>query len=310
MSQGPESNGPEIFDRRLLRRRRDRAAAGFGAHDFLVREVGERLADRLRDVRRDFSSSLVLGCHDGLLPAILRQAGRLAGLVQCDLSPAMAILAAAQGPPALVADEEALPFAAGAFDLVVSCLALQWVNDLPGCLLQINRLLRPDGLFLAALVGGESLYELREAMTAAELELEGGASPRVAPFADLRDAGGLLQRAGFALPVADRDRITVDYGDPLRLLADLRGMGATNSLIARRPGGLRRATLFRALEIYRERFARPDGRLTATFEILYLTGWAPAASQPRPLRPGSATARLAEALESDERPAGDKAGPH
>ena len=305
MSGSSESG--TVFDRRLLRRRRDRAAAGFGDFDFLWREVAERLADRLDDIRRDFPLALDLGCHDGRLAQVMAGRGGVEELVQCDLSAGFAGLASGRGGNALAADEELLPFRQGAFDLVLSCLSLQWVNDLPGCLLQINRVLKPDGLFLSALLGGESLSQLREVLMLAELELEGGASPRVAPFAELREAGALLQRAGFALPVADLDSITVDYREPLRLLADLRGMGAANALTSRRPGGLRRATLFRALELYRERYGNADGTVPARFDILYLIGWAPAESQPKPLRPGSAAARLAEALDSDEVSAGEAA---
>ena len=187
---------------------------------------------------------------------MLTASGKLGHPVLADFSPAMAGTAAGLGFPTLVADEELLPFAPGSFDLVISCLGLQWVNDLPGSLLQINHLLRPDGLFLAALVGGESLKELRQAFTEAELAEEGGASPRIAPFAALHDCAALLQRAAFALPLADRDSIAVDYGDPLKLLADLRGMGATSVLHSRRRGGLRRATLMATLQRYRALYAR------------------------------------------------------
>jgi SAM-dependent methyltransferase len=206
-----------------------------------------------------------------------------------------------------VADEETLPFRDGSLDLVVSALALQFVNDLPGALIQIRRALKPDGLFLAALIGGDSLAELRAAFAQAESEVEGGISPRVAPFADLRDLGALLQRAGLALPVTDIDRVTVRYASPLALMHDLRRMGATNVLTERRRKPLRRATLRRLFEIYAERFADPDGRIRATFEIVWLSGWAPHESQQQPLKPGSARARLADALRTTEIPAGEKA---
>jgi SAM-dependent methyltransferase len=208
----------------------------------------------------------------------------------------------------VVADEEALPFADGALDLLVSALALQNVNDLPGALLQVRRALKPDGLFLAALLGGETLTELRQSFAAAESEIEGGASPRVAPFADLRDLGGLLQRAGFALPVTDVDRLTIRYGSVFDLLRDLRRMGATNSLIARHRRPLRRATLQRMAEIYALQFADPNGRVRATFDIVWLSGWAPHPDQQQPLKPGSAKARLADALGAREISAGEKAG--
>jgi SAM-dependent methyltransferase len=209
---------------------------------------------------------------------------------------------------AVAADEEALPFRDGSLDLVVSALALQFVNDLPGALIQIRRALKPDGLFLAALIGGDSLSELREAFSQAESEVEGGVSPRVAPFADLRDLGALLQRAGFALPVTDIDRVTVRYSSPLALMHDLRRMGATNVLTERRRKPLRRATLQRLFEIYAERFADPDGRVRSTFEIVWLSGWAPHESQQQPLKPGSAKTRLADALRTTEVPTGEKAG--
>ena len=205
-------------------------------------------------------------------------------------------------------DEEALPFADGSLDLVVSALALQFVNDLPGTLIQIRRALKADGLLLAALIGGDSLTELRQAFAAAESEIEGGVSPRVAPFADVRELGALLQRAGFALPVVDSDRLTVRYNSVFALMRDLRRMGATNALNERRRSPLRRATLQRMADIYAERFADPDGRLRATFEVAWLSGWAPHERQQKPLKPGSAARRLADALGAQEIPAGEKAG--
>jgi SAM-dependent methyltransferase len=205
-----------------------------------------------------------------------------------------------------VADEEALPFADASLDLVVSALALQSVDDLPGTLVQVRRALKPDGYFLAALLGGDSLTELRQSFATAEADLEGGVSPRVAPFIDARDAGALLQRAGFALPVADVDRVTVRYASPFGLMADLRRMGATNPLVERRRTPLRRATLMRMAETYAARFADADGRVRASFDIVWLSGWAPHPSQPQPLRPGSAQVRLADALGTREIPAGEK----
>jgi SAM-dependent methyltransferase len=221
----------------------------------------------------------------------------------------MARRAARRGQPTLVADEELLPFAPQAFDLVISSLSLHWVNDLPGCLLQIRQCLKPDGLFLAAMLGGETLSELRQALLEAELATTGGASPRISPFADLRDAGGLLQRAGFALPVVDGDRLTVGYGDILKLMHDLRGMGETNAVHDRARRFARRSTIARASELYRSRYSDDDRQLTASFQVIYLTGWAPHQTQQRALRPGSARARLADALGTREIPAGDKARP-
>jgi SAM-dependent methyltransferase len=287
------SDAMNIFDRRIVRLRRDRAAHRLAENDFLLREVGERLADRLDDVRRRFPLALDLGCHTGELGRLLDGRGGVETLVHCDLSPAMA----ARAPqPRLAADEEALPFGDATFDLVTSLLSLHWVNDLPGALTQIRRTLKPDGLFLAAMLGGDTLKELRHALAEAEISVEGGLSPRVSPFAGVRDAGGLLQRAGFALPVVDSETLTVVYPDQFALIADLRGMGEANATLERRRGLTRRATLFEAAERYHNTFADADGRVTATFQVIYLTGWSPHDSQPKPLRRGSAKASLAEAL--------------
>lgn len=218
-----------------------------------------------------------------------------------DLAPAFA-------GSGVVGDEEHLPFRNQSFDLVFSPLSLHWTNDLPGALIQLRRALKPDGLLLAAMFGGGTLHELRQSLMAAELEVEDGVSPRVSPFAEIRDAGGLLQRAGLALPVADMDTITVTYEHPLKLLADLRGMGEQNCIIERRRSFMRRQTLMRAMEIYLERYSLPDGRVSATFEVIYLTGWSPHESQQQPLRPGQATSRLADALGAVEKGAGEKPG--
>ncbi|MGE0154426.1 MAG: methyltransferase domain-containing protein [Reyranellaceae bacterium] len=294
-----------VFDRALLRQRRQRAAAGWPAHDFLKREAAAALRERLDDIRHDFPRLLDLGSHGGELVEALR--GRAGGelAVSADLSPRFL---ARQPGLRVAADEEFLPFAPRSFDLIASALSLHWVNDLPGALLQIRQALKPDGLFLAALLGGGTLGELRQCLLQAEAEIEGGASPRVSPFADLRDAASLLQRAGFALPVADIDRLAVSYPDALALMRDLRGMGESNAVLERRRGFLRRQTLLRAAALYGQRFAQADGRVTATFEIIYLHAWAPHGSQQQPLRPGSARQRLADALGVAERSAGEKAG--
>ncbi len=302
MSYRQAMSDVHVFDRQQVRRQRERAAPGLGAHDFLLREIGERLADRLADVTRSFPLALDLGCHCGELGRLLGERGGIRRLVQCDLSPRMA---SGAGRLVLVADEEALPFAAQSFDLVLSNLSLHWVNDLPGCLLQIRHILKEDALFLATMLGGETLIELRRCLQDAELQEEGGASPRVSPFADVRDAGALLQRAGFALPVVDVDTITVTYPDPLKLLADLRGMGETNAVAARRKTLMRRGTLLRALALYQERHADRDGRVPATFQVLTLTAWRPHASQPKPLAPGSGRVSLAETLERSRKPFSD-----
>ncbi len=286
-----------IFEPRLVRAHRARAAPGLAEHDFLFREVAERMADRLLDITRSFPLALDIGCHGGEFARIVGGRGGIGTLVQCDPAPAMAQRA---GGLALAADLDALPFREGVFDLVVSVLSLHWVNDLPGALAQIRRVLKPDGLFLAALPGGGTLGELRAALTEAELEVAGGASPRVAPFVDLRDAGALLQRAGFALPVADADPIAVRYENMFRLMADLRGMGETAAMTDAPRHFTRRAIIMRAAEIYRQRHEGADGRIPATFQIVWLTGWAPDASQQRPLQPGSATARLVDALKAEK----------
>jgi NADH dehydrogenase [ubiquinone] 1 alpha subcomplex assembly factor 5 len=288
------------FDRRRLRQHRDRAASKFREHDFLFKDVADRLAERLADFARRFELALDLGCHGGELGQALRPTGKIDRLVQSDLSASMARLAASGGGPVLVADEEALPFAAQSFDLVMSNLSLHWVNDLPGSLLQIRHSLKPDGLFLAAMFGAGTLVELRDALAEAESEVRGGARPRVAPLPELRDAAGLLQRAGFALPVADHEFITVTYADPFRLLADLRGMGEASTLESSAP--LTRRSLIRAAEIYAQRHADAEGRVPARFRILFLAGWTPHDSQQKPLRPGSAKSRLADALGTQERP--------
>ena len=292
---------PQIFDRLMLRQRRRRARA-LGPATFLIDRVAGELADRLAAVLRPFGLAADLASPTGAVRRAL--AARVGTMVAVDASEQN--LADHDGPK-LVADEEALPFAEASLDLVISGLALQSVNDLPGTLLQARRALKPDGLFLAALLGGETLTELRQSFAAAEVETEGGLSPRVAPFGDMREMGALLQRAGFALPVADVDRITVRYASPFGLMHDLRHMGATNALSDRRRRPLRRATLMRMAEIYAARFADADGRIRASFDIVWLSGWAPHASQQQPLAPGSATVRLADALNTTEMSAGDKA---
>lgn len=296
----------DIFDRPLLARRRDRHAGEAARHDFLLRHVAEDLADRLSLIKRTFPTGVNLGAQHGLLSRRLRGLGRIGLLIDAETSPRL--LDACAGPRVL-ADEEMLPFKPGSLDLVVSGLSLQLVNDLPGALVQIQRALKPDGLFLGAMLGGATLTELRQAFVAAESEIEGGVSPRIAPFADVRDLGGLLQRAGFALPVADSDIVTVAYPSPLHLMRELRAMGGGNVLHDRRRTFLRRNTLVRTAEIYAQRFSRPDGRITAAFEIITLTGWAPHASQQQPLRPGAATSRLADALGVSEQPTPDQADP-
>jgi SAM-dependent methyltransferase len=291
---------PRVFDRPLLRRRRRRAQA-LGAATFLIDRTAGDLAERLTAVLRRFALAADLGSPTDAVRGAL---GKLVDtLIAVGAAPEQV---RTHGGPRVVADEEALPFADGSLDLVVSALALQSVDDLPGTLVQVRRALKPDGYFLAALLGGETLAELRQSFAAAEADLEGGVSPRVAPFIDARDGGALLQRAGFALPVTDVDRITVRYGSAFGLMEDLRRMGATNPLVERRRTPLRRATLMRMAETYAARFADADGRVRASFDIVWLSGWAPHPSQQQPLKPGSAQMRLADALGTREIPTGEK----
>ncbi len=261
-----------VFNRHTVSRHRDRAAAGLLDHDFLFTEVGERLADRLDDVKRTFPVALDLGCRTGILGRLLNGRGGIETLVQSDLSAAMVTRA---GGVSVVADEEYLPYGEASFDLVLSNLTLHWINDLPGTLAQVRRSLKPDSLFLAAMLGGDTLVELRQMLYAAETELDGGLSPRVSPFADVRDLGNLLTRAGFMLPVADTETITVSYPHPMRLMDDLRGMGESNAQIHSRKGFTRRTVLMAAAERYIETFGDSDGRIPATFQVVYLTAWSP-----------------------------------
>ena len=274
---------PTLFDRRLLRARQSRAFKQ-GPVTFLLDRVAEDMAERLAAVKRDFAKAADIWTPGDALRKPL--ADRLKSFTHLDVL----------GDP-----QEVLPLQQEAFDLVVSALALQFVNDLPGVLAQIRRALRPDGLLLAAFPGGDTLTELRQSFVAAEVECEGGVSPRVAPSADLRDVGHLLQRAGLALPVTDVDRIIARYDNAFALMRDLRQMGATNVLIERRRTPARRATLLRMAQIYGERFADPDGRIRATFDIVWLSAWAPHESQPKPLRPGSAKASLEAAVKGTKK---------
>ena len=281
---------PRIFDRRLYALRRARAR-----DSFLAADVGDNLAQRLGAVNRRFMRALDLSSRDEIFAAIapLAASWTRTSLVSGDL----------------IADEEALPFAPESFDLVVSALSLHAVNDLPGALAQIRRVLKPDGLFLAALFGGTTLSELRVAFASGESETLGGVSPRVAPMADVRDLGGLLQRAGFALPVADGEKTTVRYGSFVTLVDDLRALGETNALAERAKNFLRRDVLTATLESYAAQSGDEEGRFVATFEVIYLTAWAPHESQQKPLKPGVAKTRLADVLHTEEHSAGERAGP-
>jgi SAM-dependent methyltransferase len=311
---------PLVFDRRRQRAYRRRAAT-LGPSTFLIERVAEDLSDRLATVLRRFECALDVGTPTDAVRRALAASGKVGTIIAADAlagDPAASrhwareTVATAEREQErtsertldaqllVAADEEALPFRDASLDLVVSALALQFVNDLPGTLIQIRRALKPDGLLLAALAGGDTLTELRQAFAAAEAEIEDGISPRVVPFSDVRDMGALLQRAGFALPVTDIDRVTARYASPISLMHDLRRMGATNPLLERSRRPLKRATLRRMTEIYAERFADRDGRIRATFEIVWLSGWAPHESQQKPLAPGSARQRLADVLGTTE----------
>jgi len=296
---------PPLFDRKLIAARRRRARR-IGPATFLMDRAADDFVDRLVAVLRRFDRAADLGTPTGAVRAALAGNGAIGTMIAVD--PDLDRDVAREGALWVAADVEALPFAGGSLDLVVSAFALETANDLPGVLIQVRRALKPDGLFLAAMLGGDTLTELRESFAVAESELAGGVSPRVAPFADVRDMGALLQRAGFALPVADVDRVVVRYLSPLVLMADLRRMGAANPLVERRRVPLRREVLARMMEVYADRFADPDGKVRASFDIIWLSGWAPHQSQQQPLRPGSAQARLADALGTKEIGTGKKPG--
>jgi len=293
-----------LFDRKLLRRRRERFAAEIGAREFLLAQVASEIAERVDVMLRPFPRALDLGAYHGLLGRKVAALSSVGEMVYAESAYAFAALCPF---PSLVCDEDALPFKDASFNLIVSGLALHRVNDLPGALIQIRHALAPDGLFMAALLGARALTELRAALLEAEAETEGGASPRVSPFVDVRDYGALLQRAGFALPVADAETLTLTYPSPRELMREVRALGGGNVLLARSKRPLPRRTLERAEEIYRARHSLPDGTVSATFEIVYLSGWSPHESQQKPLRPGSAAQRLADALGTTEHSAGDKA---
>lgn len=284
----------DLFDRNLFAQRRQRAlAARTQGADFLLAAVAEELGDRLMAVKRQFDLAVDLGGHTGRLAAALAASGRVGHILRADLFTADPGLPA----PDLVCDDALLPLKDASVGLIASALSLQLVNDLPGALIQIRRALVPDGLFLGAVLGGETLSELRDCLMRAELELTGGAGPRVAPFADTRDLGALLQRAGFALPVTDTDKLTVRYDNLFGLMRDLRAMGGTSILTERSRRPLSRSVFLKAAELYAADHADADGRIRATFQVVYLSGWAPHESQQKPLKPGSAKMRLADALD-------------
>lgn len=287
---------PRLFDRARLARNRDRAAGQFDDYAFLKARVSSDIAERLEDTAHTFEAGLDLGTHDGRLAALLVASGKVTHVEAADIAPAMVSLACAKGINARVLDEESPAFTAGQYDLIVSALTLHWVNDLPGALVQIRQALKPDGLFLGALFGAGTLPELRACLLQAESDIMGGAAPRLSPLPGLQDMAGLMQRAGFALPVVDRDSVTVRYDSPLNLMSDLKGMGERAAFARATTQPLPRRVLRQALEMYHENFSDPDGRIRASFEIVHLSGWAPSGNQPKPLKPGSAKASLADAV--------------
>ncbi|MBL4801543.1 MAG: methyltransferase domain-containing protein [Emcibacter sp.] len=280
-------NPSNIFDRAALRRNRDRIARKFADHDFMVREVADRLYDKYPDINRDFTRIVELGCHGGELSRLLKDKF----VIHQDLS---RNFTTAKDAVRVQGDEELLPYLPESLDLVLSNLSLHWVNDLPGCLAQIKQSLKPDGLFLGALFGGESLTELRQCLLEAEMNIRGGASPRVSPFVDVRDAGSLLQRAGFALPVVDTDRITVTYENAFKLMQELQGMGESNILHKRFKGLTSPRLLTECAKVYQQKFTDHRGRINVTFDIVYMMGWAPHESQQKPLKPGQGKVSLTD----------------
>ncbi len=290
---------PSLFDRARVTRNRDRASSRFRDYAFLKDRESTQLLERLRDTSRDFERALDLGAHDGQASEALLETGKVKEIIALEAAPQMVERLHRRGVSAIEGSEDFLPFDPENFDLVVSLLSLHWANDLPGVLAQIRTVLKPDGLFLGCLFGGDTLPELRAALIEAESEITGGVSPRLSPLPGLQDIAGLLQRAGFALPVADVDEVTVRYSHPMKLLEDLKGMGE-QAAFAKREGQerrpLSRRILTRMSEIYFDRFSDPDGKIRATFKIIWMSGWAPHESQPKPLKPGSGKFSLADAV--------------
>ena len=301
-------NPPEaLIDDRAHIRNRDRAAANFDQFDFLKQAVTERIMDRIDTIRWDLPHVLDIGCHNGVLTEALLASPKITSVSAMDPSPEMARLTKQRcGVDVVAAPYDAIPFEGQQFDGIFSAFALHWANDLPGVLIQLRQRLKPDGVMVVALAGGETLGGLRAAMASAESEVSGGMSPRVLPMGDIRDMGGLISRAGLTMPVADSDTITVTYEHLFRLMADLRAMGESNAMNGRVKRMTGKSLLMRAAEIYQQRFGSDDGRISVDFEIITLTGWAPDASQPQPLKPGSAQQSLASALGVEDRDAEEK----
>ena len=284
---------PIIFSRDRLKKHRARAVVNFAEHDFLYREMGQRLCDRLEYIKRKFPLALDLGAHNGVLAEILEGRGGIENLVQMELSEPL--LSGAKNIR-LVGDEELLPFAENSFDLVISVGSLHWVNDLAGTLIQIQRSLKPDGLFLAIFFGGQTLHELRASFEKAEMEFRGGVSPRISPFIDVQAAGSLLQRAGFALPVVDSEILTVEYNHPLKLMKELRGMGETNTLHECEKNFTPCSLIMSAVDNYLRDFSNEQQRIEASFELITLTGWKPHSSQQKPSNRGSGKVSISQVI--------------
>ncbi|WP_120495369.1 methyltransferase domain-containing protein [Kiloniella sp. EL199] len=289
-----------IFDRKSVNQHHHRAQNHIEDHDFLFREVADRLGDRLMDIARDFPKTLDLGSNHSILEETLGIRGRIQEFVTAKFQSEEDSQKDFVSSKDIEIISEIIPSATQVYDLIISNLCLHWVNDLPGILLQAHQSLKADGLFLASMIGGESLKELRACLMEAEMDIEGGVSPRVSPLIDVKDAGALLQRAGFALPVSDFDRIEVSYANAFDLMKELRGMGETNAIHNRKKSFTRRETLLKAAQLYQEKFSDSEGRINATFDIVYLAGWAPHTSQQKPLRPGSAAERLSDFLNTQE----------
>lgn len=290
---------PALFDPARIARNRDRAAPNYQKHAFLKARESSHLIERLADVSRQFPLALDLGAHDGQVSADLFASGQVGRVIALEPSPRLLEQAKTRASEAVLGNVENLPFDPATFDLVASILSLHWANDLPGALVQIKQVLKPDGLFLGCLFGGGTLTELRTALIEAESSLIGGASARLSPLPSLQDMAGLMQRAGFALPVVDIERVTVRYASPMKLIEDLRGTGEQAAFTPREGQGRRplsRRLLARMVEVYHDLYSDPDGKVRASFEIIWLSGWAPAAGQPEPLRPGSAKASMADAI--------------
>lgn len=282
-----------VFDRKAYRNNRNRTAKKFHNYSFLHDRAVAGLRDRLSDIQRNFSAPLYIGIRSNND----ENAPPYNGVY---LDPASRISKIASGEMRIQADEDMLPFGRNTFDLIMAAMTLHWVNDLPGALIQMRQSLKNDGAFLGCLLGGETLFELRDCLATAEMELRGGYTPRVSPFTDKQDMGALMQRTGFSLPVVDSDILTVGYRDIFHLMSDLRGMGETHITVSRNKSFTPRALFFRAGELYAQKYAAPDGRIDATFEFIYCIGWGPDESQQKPLQPGSATSRLADFLNTEE----------